>query len=159
MTEALVNGYSSERTQRELSNEYKQARVSMIFKNLCTLVLKMEVASALEGVNLISEHKMAPHAKCSGQCSTKFRLTDQSDPVSCFHASYKFSLYILCFSPSTRAGKHIAVERLHQGLKNYVLIPGHLLLYIILRHLSELYTGVRLVRHTRSSEINHGFRD
>ena len=37
MTETLANGYSSESTQWELSNEYQHDRVLMIFKNLCTL--------------------------------------------------------------------------------------------------------------------------
>ena len=51
MTETLANGYSSESTQRELSNEYEHDRVWMIFKNLCILVLWMKVASALEGLS------------------------------------------------------------------------------------------------------------
>ena len=50
MTETLANGYSSERTQRELSNEYQHDRVSMFFKDICDLVLGMKVASALEGL-------------------------------------------------------------------------------------------------------------
>ena len=33
MTETLAHGYSSESTQGELSNEYKQDRVKMIFEN------------------------------------------------------------------------------------------------------------------------------
>ena len=32
MTETLAHGYSSERTQRELSNEYQYDKVSMIFQ-------------------------------------------------------------------------------------------------------------------------------
>ena len=47
MTKTLANGYSSESTQRELSNEYQHDRV---VKNLCILVLWMKVASALEGL-------------------------------------------------------------------------------------------------------------
>ena len=50
MTETLANGYSSESTQRELSDEYQHDRVVMIFKNLCILVLWTKVASALEGL-------------------------------------------------------------------------------------------------------------
>ena len=49
MTETLANGYSSERTQRELSNEYQHDRVWMVFKNICIFVLWTKVASALEG--------------------------------------------------------------------------------------------------------------
>ena len=51
MTETLANGYSYESTQRELSNEYQHDRVSMVFENICVLVLWMKVASALEGLN------------------------------------------------------------------------------------------------------------
>ena len=60
MTETLGCGYSYESTLRGLSNEYQHDRVSMIFKNLCVLVLWMIVASALEGlrwlVGLICEY-------------------------------------------------------------------------------------------------------
>ena len=48
MTETLGYGYSSESTQRDLSNEYQHDRVWMIFKKPCVLVLWMKVASALE---------------------------------------------------------------------------------------------------------------
>ena len=51
MTETLANGYSNESTRRELSNEYQHDRVSMVFENICVLVLWMKVASALEGLN------------------------------------------------------------------------------------------------------------
>ena len=47
MAETQANGYSSESTQRELSDEYQHDRVPMIFKNLCVLVLRTKVASAL----------------------------------------------------------------------------------------------------------------
>ena len=50
MTETLAYGYSSEYTQRELSNQYQDDRVSMFFKNLTFLVLWTKV-SALEGLN------------------------------------------------------------------------------------------------------------
>ena len=43
--------YSTESTQRELSNEYQQDRVSMVFKNICVLLLWTKVASALGGLN------------------------------------------------------------------------------------------------------------
>ena len=51
MTETLANGYSSESTRQELSNEYQHDRVSMIFKKICILMLWTKVASALEGLN------------------------------------------------------------------------------------------------------------
>ena len=34
MTETVVNGYSSESTQRELSNEYQHDRVLIVIKNV-----------------------------------------------------------------------------------------------------------------------------
>ena len=37
MTETLANGYSSESTRRELSNEYQHDRVKMIFMIFCAL--------------------------------------------------------------------------------------------------------------------------
>ena len=44
---------TGESAQRELSNEYQCDRVSMVFKNLCALVVFwMQVASALEGLSL-----------------------------------------------------------------------------------------------------------
>ena len=55
MTETLANGYSSERSQQELSNEYQHDRVLMVFKNLCVLVLWMKVASALKGLLFFSD--------------------------------------------------------------------------------------------------------
>ena len=51
MTETLTNGYSSENSQRELSNEYQHDRVSMFFKNICFLVHRTKVASALKGLS------------------------------------------------------------------------------------------------------------
>ena len=53
MTETLAHGYSFESTLRELSNEYQQDRVYMIFKNLCFIVVWMKVALALEGLTLL----------------------------------------------------------------------------------------------------------
>ena len=52
MTETLAHGYSTESTRRELSNEYQDNRVSMVFKNVCILVgWTKVVASAKEGLN------------------------------------------------------------------------------------------------------------
>ena len=48
MTETLANGYSSECTQRELSNEYQHDRVKIVCKSLCGHVLWTNVASKLE---------------------------------------------------------------------------------------------------------------
>ena len=50
MTKTLANGYSSESSHRELSNEYQHDRVLSVFKSLSIVVLWMKVASALEGL-------------------------------------------------------------------------------------------------------------
>ena len=50
MIESLANGYSSERDQQELSNEYQHIRVWMAFKNVCVLVLLIKEVSALKGL-------------------------------------------------------------------------------------------------------------
>ena len=50
MTETMAHGYSSERSQRELSNENQHGRVEIVFKILNVLVLWTNVASALEGL-------------------------------------------------------------------------------------------------------------
>ena len=51
MTEPLSHGYSSESTQRELSNEYQHYMIKMDFKDSCILALCTKVGSALEGLN------------------------------------------------------------------------------------------------------------
>ena len=50
MTETLAHWYSSESTQRELSNYYQHDRVKIVFKNLCVFVIWIKVASAIEGL-------------------------------------------------------------------------------------------------------------
>ena len=50
----MAHWYSSESTQQELSNEYQHDKGSMVFKCLSVLVLWKKVASALEGLNQIS---------------------------------------------------------------------------------------------------------
>ena len=50
MTKTMANGYSSDSTQRELSNEYHNDRVELIFIIFCFFVLRTKVASALEGL-------------------------------------------------------------------------------------------------------------
>ena len=50
MTETLANGYSSESTQRELSNEYQHDRVRMVFKMFCVIVVLTKLSLALEGL-------------------------------------------------------------------------------------------------------------
>ena len=47
----LASGRVLAKSQRELSNEYQHDRVSTVFKkNLCILLLRTKVASALEGL-------------------------------------------------------------------------------------------------------------
>ena len=54
MTETLANGDSSERTQRDLSNEYQHDRVWMVFKNLCVLVILDESSLSIKRVYSLS---------------------------------------------------------------------------------------------------------
>ena len=64
MTETLTRAYvySFESSQRELFNEYQHDRVQMVFKNLCALLLLMEIALAWEGF-VVSESQ---HISTSG---------------------------------------------------------------------------------------------
>ena len=56
----MANGYSSESTQRELSNEYQHDRVWMVFENICIFVLWVKVALAWEGLsNLAPKQEVA----------------------------------------------------------------------------------------------------
>ena len=50
MTETLVCRYSSDSTQRELSNEYQHDRVQMVFKTFCIFLPWTKVASAWKGL-------------------------------------------------------------------------------------------------------------
>ena len=52
MTENPAYGYSSDSSQRKLSNGYQYDRVQMAFKSLCVLVLWTKVASALEELKI-----------------------------------------------------------------------------------------------------------
>ena len=51
MTEALANGYSSDKTHQELFNEYHHGRAKKEpFKDFCVLVPLKKVSSALKGL-------------------------------------------------------------------------------------------------------------
>ena len=82
MTETLANGYSYESTQWELSNEYQHDRVSMVFKNICFLVLWMKVASALEGLSL---SPLVPWQPYSSQKQSWYHNIPTFDPNSTFN--------------------------------------------------------------------------
>ena len=82
MTVTLANGYSSESTQRELSNEYQHDRDSMFFKKCCVLVLWMKVASALEGLTKRSVLSEAPcESTCHGQMVYLIEKFDESKHI------------------------------------------------------------------------------
>ena len=49
MTEIIANGYSSDSTQQELSNEYQQDRVKMIFIIFCFLYIGRKLTQQLKG--------------------------------------------------------------------------------------------------------------
>ena len=57
MTETFAHGYTSEDTQRGLSNEYQRDKVSMVFKNLCPCALD-ESSLSIGRVNLLIVHLM-----------------------------------------------------------------------------------------------------
>ena len=63
MNETMANGYSSESTQRELSNEYQYDRVLMIFIMFCFCVHWTKVTSASEGLR--------PPRKCISESQPK----------------------------------------------------------------------------------------
>ena len=52
MTETLANGYSSESTPQELSNEYQHDSVWIVFQDFCILISWTNVASALKGLKI-----------------------------------------------------------------------------------------------------------
>ena len=54
MMETQAHWYSSESTQRELSNEYQHDRAWMVFKMFCFLVLWAKIASAFPGLEGLS---------------------------------------------------------------------------------------------------------
>ena len=54
MTKISSTGYSTERTQRELLNEYKHDRVKVGFKNIRILVLWTKVTLALDRLKEMS---------------------------------------------------------------------------------------------------------
>ena len=56
MTETLVNGYLSDSTQQELSNEYPHDSVKMIFKNLCVIVLLKVSSLSITRINFKACH-------------------------------------------------------------------------------------------------------
>ena len=62
MIGTLAHGYSSERTQRELSNEWQEDRVDVFQKSLI-LVLWTIVALALEGLTLIMQKLLSSKAQ------------------------------------------------------------------------------------------------
>ena len=79
MIDNLANGYSSESTQLELSNEYQHDRVQMIFTNLCILVLWPKVALALEGLKrYLSVYSITVMLVFSGLC-----IERPSGPITC----------------------------------------------------------------------------
>ena len=59
MTETLAHRYSSESAQRDLSNEYQHDKVEIVFKSICILVLLTKVASALEGLKVLTTMKLS----------------------------------------------------------------------------------------------------
>ena len=86
MTETLGHGYSSESTQRELSNECQHDRFQMVFRKLCILVLWSKVASGLEGLKVINS--FMPGDICANVVITY----DTFDNY--YEIKYKFTKYV-----------------------------------------------------------------
>ena len=84
MTEALANGYSSESTQCELSNEYQHDRVSVMWT---------KVAPALEGLSQLDDVEIivVPGLQMMQACSTwvavfvLLSLAQSGAGVCCIH--------------------------------------------------------------------------
>ena len=89
MTKTRANGYSSESTQCELSNEYQHDRVYMVFKNLCILVFWTNVSSALKGLNVAEN-------------VTIIKISSSLNITSIFYNIHSFSIfYIFLFRVTT----------------------------------------------------------
>ena len=69
MTETLANGYSSERAQQELPNEYQHDRIWMVFKNLLT-----KVVSALRELIFASHPLLTLSVLDDTSMSSNYRL-------------------------------------------------------------------------------------
>ena len=57
--------YSSESTERELSNEYQHDKVGMFFKNLCVRLLWTKKALSLEGLNSTNKQPTIAQPICN----------------------------------------------------------------------------------------------
>ena len=88
MIEILANGYSSESSQRELSNEYQHDSVSMVFKNLCILVLWTKVSPALEVLG--KEYESEYHAMNHHDQLKKIHLSDAFTPLLYWYSTTGF---------------------------------------------------------------------
>ena len=97
MTETLANGYSSESTQRGLSNEYQHDRVLVVFKDFCVHVLWMKVAPAMEGLTSSLPGKdLGGTTYCLGLHNLA-KITGQSYACRTFHVCCKKSTsYVYC---------------------------------------------------------------
>ena len=91
ITQTLANGYSSESTRQELSNEYQDDRVSMVFQESCILVLWTKVVSALEGLNMCNKHIFELNLYPCIPGSTEMQLTSPALLLCLFR---EFYLYI-----------------------------------------------------------------
>ena len=74
LTETMAHGYSSESTQRELSNEYQHDRVCKVFKDVCIHVLCMKLASALERLR---ENISLVYKSGTQVCISKWQITSR----------------------------------------------------------------------------------
>ena len=96
MTETMANGYSSESTQRDLSNGYQHNRVSMVFKDFCIFLPWMKVASALEGLNhCFSQYSETSQCEHPKNVNTPYREHFSTVPFFLIHFSFLKSAHPL----------------------------------------------------------------
>ena len=78
MTETLENGYSSDRSQQELSNEHQNGRAYKLFDMFCILVPLMKVASGLQGLKSSPYRYLHSFCGVLGQCCPLARSENTS---------------------------------------------------------------------------------
>ena len=157
-----ANGYSSESTQWELSNEYQHDRVSMIFKNLCILVRWTKVASALEELVVSLPEECLSHGFQITMIPFAPELVrDSCACVSQLEDAKRVYVYIyVCFMHSSAC-----VSQLEDAKRAYVYMcvfyairvhwmPTHPFLDSYTLSVSLLRPGSPLVREPHSSSVS-----
>ena len=101
MTETLAHGYSSESTQRQLSNGYPHDLVKMIFIMFCILVHQTKVTSTSEGFTVILYSKNSPLLMNS--VFAKLSKSTKTCHGGCLCILFIASAIIYSWNPDTQA--------------------------------------------------------